>query len=105
MTISRKPYELLVRWDDAGVLKGASIKWREAALDDSGVEVFSRISDPEAIAVAGQKGYPLVDILKQLHTDALIAVDCHVELLAEKDKEIAELQSQLSELITKAEGA
>jgi hypothetical protein len=70
-----KPYEFLARWRD-GVLTGAHVQFISTIVEDGVVMPGSeRLSDAMPVDVGGLKGFPLADILQQLHTDALAAVD------------------------------
>lgn len=70
LTEIKRPYEALFRWDDAGNLRGAHVRWRTVVLKDD-VEIASREGPPEYVAVAGADGYPLADIMEQVTKDAL----------------------------------
>lgn len=70
-----RPYELLARWRD-GVLTGAHVQFISTIVEDGVVMLGSEhLSDAMPVDVGGVKGFPLADILQQLHTDALVAVD------------------------------
>lgn len=89
--ISKKPYQLLVRWNDSGILQGATMQWREAAIDDKGNELFSRVTDIASVAIAKQEGFALTDILEQLHIDALSLIETHEATIAAKTTELKEV--------------
>lgn len=88
MAITKKqtPYQFLARWGDSGILQGASVAFREAALED-GVEISSKYSDPLPISLAGGAGFPLAEILGALQASALTAGET-------KDVEIVQLKAQ-----------
>ncbi|NDJ16789.1 hypothetical protein [Myxacorys almedinensis] len=69
------PYELLARWDDAGNFKGAHIQFLGKVLDDDGNAIASQLMPPQAISVGEQAGFPLSEILDQLHIDALKRIE------------------------------
>lgn len=55
------PYEMIVRWDrQTGVLKGAAVRWADGTVQP--------LSD-------GAGGYPLTDLLDQVHADALTEIE------------------------------
>lgn len=75
MQAERKPYELLVRWDANGTVTAAHIQWADVITDDnSKVKVYPLPPEPCGISERA-KGYPLTDILPQLHASALTSVE------------------------------
>ena len=88
MTIlkTQTPHEFLIRWDDAGALKGAHIAFRESITED-GAEISSKFTAPQAVAMAGATGFPLADVIGLLSVDALAALDA-------KDAQIATLTAE-----------
>lgn len=93
----KTPYELLVRWNDAGVLVGAHVVYRESAVNN-GVEISSKIGDALPLSVAGGIGFPLADILSAMHVDALIVAE-------EKTKEVTALASEKDKAVRECEAA
>jgi hypothetical protein len=74
MEKQKLPYELLVRWDEAGKLKGAHVQFRTIYRD--GDEIISdKIEHAEPIAVAGNKGFPISDVLGDVEAAALASVN------------------------------
>ena len=71
---TKTPYEFLIRWDNSGVIQGAHIAFLETVLKD-GVIVTQTQSTVESVEIAGQLGFPLADVLSQIHIDALKKVD------------------------------
>lgn len=71
-------YEFLARWDIAtGLLKGAHCKNYDIATGREG--------DAQSVAVAGNAGFPLADILTSLQSGAIIAMDtANAALTAER---------------------
>lgn len=45
------PYELLLRFDEAGELHGAHVVRRRRLLDEQGVAVMDQLLDPEPLAL------------------------------------------------------
>ena len=80
---TKKPYEFLARWDDAGNLRGAHVIFREA-VTDAGVEISSKIGEATPV---GDAGFPLADILSTLSADAL-------KDAAEKTTKLAEMSAE-----------
>lgn len=103
MTIieQRKPYELLVRWDElTGSLKGAHIQFYDALLRD-GARISGQPS--KAYGVGDGMAFPLTDILTQVQIDALAELDVRAvaitTLTGERDAartRITELEAQLA---------
>jgi len=71
---TKTPYEFLIRWDNNGVIQGAHIAFLETVLKDGEV-VTQTQSTVESVEIAGQLGFPLADVLSQIHIDALKQVD------------------------------
>lgn len=69
------PYELLVRWTVNGDLQGAHIQFLGKILGANDNVIAAQPIPPESIAIAEQKGFPLTDILDQLHIDALKRIE------------------------------
>lgn len=66
----KTPNEFLVRWDDAGNLKGAHIAHRIAYVDDAtGDEAFSKFGDPQGVDLANST--LLAQISEQINQAAL----------------------------------
>lgn len=73
MQTLKQPYELLVRWERDGKLAGAHVQWRYVTQVDDQV-VAEAISAAEPVAVAGQAGFPLCDVLSALQIESLAKV-------------------------------
>ena len=118
LTKTKTPYEFLARWDDAGILRGAHVVFREAIID-AGVEISSKIGDAMPVSLAGGAGFPLAQILSALNTSAIVDSEAKTAeiatlktakadadtardaAVAEKDgkaAEVAELTAQLAAL-------
>lgn len=98
MANTKQPYEFLARWTD-GKLAGAHVGFITVVTDDVTGEVMGKIvGDVMPVDVGSGKGYPLKDIMSQLHIDALVEVDA---LKAEKvalEASIAEVAQKQAEL-------
>lgn len=90
-----RPYEFLVRWRE-GKITGAHVCFEDAIIED-GKTVGTIPGNAQAVAVAGGNGFPLSDILEQIHVDALARADA---LEAEKK----ELSAEISGLNAALEG-
>lgn len=67
---TQQPYEFLARWDEQGKLSGAHVKFRTIVTDDG--SVLSRVDgDALPVDIGVGQGFPLTDILSQLHIDAV----------------------------------
>jgi hypothetical protein len=100
MGAMKKPYELLVRWDQNGTLHGAHMQWATVVSDDAGAVIGCYPGNVEPVAIApSQPGFPLTDILSQVQADALTALttaqqrcDALTEQLNDTNAQIAALQ-------------
>lgn len=111
------PYELLARWDEDGKIKGAHVGFALVTNED-GKRLSWTPLDVMAVDIGQGKGFPLKDILDQVHTDALIdrdaaiadkttadtekqaaLADCakHESTIAEQAKQIESLKAALAE--------
>jgi hypothetical protein len=107
MNAVKKPYELLVRWDQEGKLRGAHVQWATVVTDNSGTPIGCYPGTVEPISVAqDQSGFPLTDILGQIQADALAALaavqqrsDALAQQLSEANAQIAVLQTQVSAVL------
>ena len=70
-TETRTPYEFLVRWDKDGKLSGAHVAFCDTVKKDGEV-IQQTPCAVQAVAVGTQAGFPLAEILDQLHIDALV---------------------------------
>lgn len=98
MALTKTPYEFLVRFNPDGSVSGAHIKFLETFTE--GVEVIMRREGmAEPVAMAGQLGFPLSDVLDAVQVGALAAIEAEktasAEALAAKDAEIAALKAQI----------
>jgi hypothetical protein len=91
MHTEKHPYELLARWDETGVLKGAHVQWRTVTRDDTGKIVAEGVSDAEPINIGQGNGFPLADILSEVQIEAL--------------SELAKARSNLDEQVAKRQEA
>lgn len=75
MQTIKLPYEMLARWDQKGILRGAHIQWRYVTRDGDKV-VSEAVSAAEPVAVADHAGgFPLADLMNEMQVAALVAVD------------------------------
>lgn len=68
--VTTTPYELLVRWDEWGALKGAHFQRRQKVSLDGAV-IADRLLDPQPIAAQDLPGHAL---LSEVLVDALAAL-------------------------------
>lgn len=87
------PYELLIRWDADGNLLGGHYQTR-TIYTDGAVVVADRIADPVPVALGGNDGFPLAEVLTEAHLSPLATVNAAnarvVAALAERDAILAE---------------
>ena len=91
MQTERFPYELLVRWDRSGHLSGAHAQFRYVTTGPDGTVVAETLGGAEPIAVAGNNGFPIAEILSQAQAAALSALEA---MAAERDALAARLASK-----------
>lgn len=88
MQTTRQPYELLVRWDRNGHLAGAHAQFRYVITDDTATVIAESLGSAESVAVAGQNGFPLDDVLSKTLVAALASLE---SATAERDALAARL--------------
>lgn len=96
LTTEKRPYEFLVRWRK-GVISGAHVGFELTTLED-GKEINTTPLDVMAVDIGNGQGFPLKEILDQLHIDALSQIDTLNGSLKSKSVEIDELNSSLKSL-------
>jgi uncharacterized coiled-coil protein SlyX len=97
----KRPYELLVRWRE-GKISGAHVGFELTATEDG--KVLSTTPLPVMTVDIGQGiGFPLKDILDQVHVDAITGMDTAQaevktvnETCAKHEATIVELEKQLT---------
>lgn len=95
MQTTKTPYELLVRWDESGKLKGAHIQWLYVTRDGDAI-VTQNPGQPEPIDLSN--GFPLQDVLNGAQAEAL-------EALSQRDAKIAALDNAARKHKTEVEAA
>ncbi len=95
ITKSQTPNEFLVRWSDAGQIQGAHIVFREAVIED-GVELSSRLLPAQPVALAGEVGFPLGDVLAEVQSSALATIEARDAALTQAQADLAAAQSALA---------
>ncbi len=69
----KRPYELLVRWRE-GALSGAHVGFELTTTEDGKVLSTTPLA-VMPVDIGQGIGFPLADILAQVHTDAIISMD------------------------------
>ena len=87
------PYELLARWRD-GKLSGAHVQFLTTVTED-GVKLSETVGDVMPVDVGQGIGFPLADILSQMHVAALAAVDAANTEKAVAEQNAIDLQDNL----------
>jgi len=96
-TETKKPYELLVRWDKDGNIAGAHVGFIERTLKD-GVEIASRVCDVMPVGIGAAAGFPLADILETVLIDALTSRDIAIAQKQAAVDALEEVKSKQVEL-------
>lgn len=73
LTTKQHPYELLIRWGNAGALAGAHVQRRYVIADENGVVIGESVANAEPLTINTAAGFPLGDLLSQAQIDALVA--------------------------------
>lgn len=103
MPTKTTPYELLVRWDEAGELKGAHAQFLDTITDDAGNVLAQKVGPAMPIAVAGREGFPLADVLDAVQISALKATEAAQAEVTQKEKAREELEKDHDEKLAIAE--
>lgn len=102
----RQPYEFLARWDENGKFKGAHVQFQTVITDDATGEV--KLQTPGKVMPIGEgipNGFPIADILGQLHVDAVKATDAAVSAKAVAEQVATEAQTKATEIQSALDGA
>ena len=91
-TVTR-PYEFLVRWRD-GAISGAHVGFEHAIVED-GATVGVIPLNVQPVAVGAESGFPLTDILQQVHIDALSGLATAEASCKEHEKTISSLKATI----------
>lgn len=92
MNTTKKPYELLIRWDQEGKLAGAHVQYRFVITDGDAV-VAESVGQAEPLSLAG---FPLSEVLSTAQADALAECESLRTSLAASQLALAETQKILS---------
>ena len=105
MQEQKLPYEFLARWDANGVLSGAQIGFRRVITDDDGTAFADQLLPAQPVALAGETGFPLGDLLPAITQNALIAKEAAETALAAVRAELAAVTAERDALRAQAPGA
>ena len=93
---TKRPYEFLVRWRE-GKITGAHVGFELTATENG--KVLSTAPLPVMPVDIGQGvGFPLADILAQIHIDALISVDAANAKVEEGKTVIRGLEAEITKM-------
>ena len=101
MNAIKKPYEILVRYDSDGNLKGAHVAWTHIVTLDDGT-VLRTQTPPEPVDIGAGKGFPLADLGGKIAADALIANAVMEATTTAKVKTITDEKAELEEQLQAA---
>lgn len=97
MALTKTPYEVLVRFNPDGSVSGTHIKFLETYVDDAtGTVLLQREGQAEHVSMAGERGFPIANVLDAIHTGALSTIDALNAATAAKDAEAAQLQATIA---------
>lgn len=95
MTIEKKPYELLLRWDTEGKLCGAHVQYRHLVWDESGRPIGEVLDHALPLAI---DDFPLRDILTQAQADAIAEAMRLRGVVAGLEAQLGDLQAKVTEI-------
>lgn len=97
MQAIKKPYEILVRYDSDGNLKGAHVAWTHIVTLDDGT-IIRKQTNPEPVDVGQGAGFPIDDLINEVAAGALAAKEAaeteRDAAVAEKNALAAQLEAQ-----------
>ncbi len=98
MNLTRQPYEVLFRFDEAGALVGAHVQWRHVITDDAGVKVAEALEHAKPVALGQAEGFPLADIMSEVTKAAVLQAEASTKRLVDLGEERPEALSGIAEL-------
>lgn len=97
MALVKTPYEQLTRWSPDGKVSGMHIKFLETFKDDvTGEVIFQREGQAEHVSMAGELGFPLADVLDEIHVSALTTIEAKNAEIQKKDSDAAADKAELA---------
>jgi hypothetical protein len=100
------PYEFLARWDQSGKFSGAHVQFATVITDDVTGEV--KLQTPGKVMtvdVGAGQGFPVADILDQLHVDSIARADAAMAAQASADKAAADAVAKETAMQTALDSA
>ena len=94
---SKVPYELLARWGQDGKLAGVHVGFRTITKRDD-VVIADTPDAVQPVALGAAAGFPLSDILTQLHADAIAKGDALTVELAVNKTELSTASTAITQL-------
>lgn len=71
----KRPYEFLIRWNPiTGEVQGAHVGFANVFIEDGKAEL-GQIDAVVPVAIGSQQGFPLKDVLKEIHVSSLSKVE------------------------------
>lgn len=71
----KRPYEFLIRWNPlTGEVQGAHVGFANVFIEDGKAEL-GQIDAVIPVAIGSQQGFPLKDVLKEIHVASLSKVE------------------------------
>lgn len=99
ITTVKRPYEFLVRWRN-GVISGAHVGFELTTIED-GKMLSTTPLNVMPVDVGQGQGFPLAEILSQIHIDAIAGMDAAKEAQSAAESVLALTQSNLEKVSAK----
>lgn len=103
ITTTKHPYEFLVRWRD-GKLSGAHVGFELTTTED-GTALSTTALPVMAVDIGQGAGFPLADILSQVHVDALTDRDAAQAAQVESEAACAQHEATIADLQAKLDAS
>ncbi len=100
------PYEFLARWTPEGKFSGAHVQFATVITDDVTGEV--KLQTPGKVMpvdVGAGQGFPIADILDQLHVDSIAQAEAATAAQAAADKAAADAKANEAAIQTALDSA
>ena len=100
------PYEFLARWDQNGKCYGAHVQFATVITDDVTGEI--KLQTPGKVMpvdVGAGQGFPIADILDQIHVDSIAQAEAATAAQAVADKSAAEAVAKEAAIQTALDSA
>lgn len=91
------PYEFLIRFNNEGRVNGAHIAYTETIIKDGQI-IHSKQTDPQAVTLGIDEGFPLEDILGELNVLNVKEIELLQYEKSELEKTVTENEEEINSL-------